>query len=280
MSVGRQIIALRNCIPKSNYNYNSINFIVVNCIFILHIISITKTPNGLTSLGVYFMIIIKTKERKRESPSRPKRNSPFKVRVKNSYKTTIMIRLFSQLCKYFKQTSLNNEIYIFNTYISSIDEDALICPICGAKHSLSLFATYARHLVTYNNNTAHNNIITILRYICSSCEHTHAILPSVIIPYMSFSFQFTISIIHDYLIHKFHSVEAMCEHYGIAITTFYRIFKNFKEHKKLWLGLLEYSIHSSLSFIEHMIRNTFIELDGFMLSFFKKTALSFFQESS
>ena len=226
------------------------------------------------------MIIIKTKERKRESPSRPKQNSPFKVRVKTSYKTIFMIRLFSQLCKYFNQISLNNEIYIFNTYISSIDEDALVCPLCGAKRSLSSFATYNRHLVTYDNNTSNDTIITIPRYICSSCGHTHAILPLVIIPYMSFSFQFTISIIHDYLIHKFHSVEAMCTHYGIAVSTFYRIFKKFKEHKKLWLGLLEDSVQSSLSFVQHILSNTFIQLENFILSFLKKTAISFFQGSS
>jgi len=48
------------------------------------------------------MIFIKTRERKKENPSQPKQSSPFKIRVKNSYKTTIVIRLFSQLCKCFK----------------------------------------------------------------------------------------------------------------------------------------------------------------------------------
>ncbi|GCD12737.1 hypothetical protein Ctaglu_43600 [Clostridium tagluense] len=43
------------------------------------------------------MLIIKTRERKREKPSRPKQRSPFKIRLKNSYKTIIMIRFFSQL---------------------------------------------------------------------------------------------------------------------------------------------------------------------------------------
>ena len=128
-----------------------------------------------------------------------------------------MIRLFSQLCKCYKQISSENEINIFNEHMKTICLEALVCPICGAKHALSPFASYKRHLVTYDISQAHDNIIIISRYICSSCEHTHALLPSVIVPYMSFSFKFTISIIHDYLVHKYHSVETMCEHYQIAI---------------------------------------------------------------
>lgn len=150
-----------------------------------------------------------------------------------------MIRLFSQLCKCFKQISFEEEIITFNKYVSSVNIEALVCPFCGAKHALSPFASYKRHLVTYNKNTAQDNIIIISRYVCSSCKRTHALLPSVIVPYLSFSFKFTVSLIHDYLVHKYHSVEAMCEHYGIAISTFYRILKTFKEHKQIWLGLLK-----------------------------------------
>ncbi|WP_367114826.1 DUF6431 domain-containing protein [Clostridium sp.] len=63
---------------------------------------------------------------------------------------------------------------------------SLVCPLYGAKHSISSFASYKRHLVTYDNNTVQDNVIVILRYMCSSCGHTPALLPSVIIPYSSF----------------------------------------------------------------------------------------------
>ncbi|MBZ9609418.1 hypothetical protein G9F73_016655 [Clostridium estertheticum] len=49
LDVVRQNIALWNCIPKSNYNYNTNNYLVINCFFNKHIISITKAPNDLTS---------------------------------------------------------------------------------------------------------------------------------------------------------------------------------------------------------------------------------------
>lgn len=226
------------------------------------------------------MIIIKTRERKRENPSRPKQRSPFKVRVKNSYETIIMIRLISQLCKRINQISFKNEIIAFNKYVSSVNIDTLVCPFCGAKHALSPFASYKRHLVTYDNNTAQDNIIIIHRYICLSCKRTHALLPTVIVPYMSFSFKFTVSLIHDYLVHKYHSVEAMCEHYGIAISTFYRILKKFKEHKQIWLGLLEDKLISNLSFVQHILNSSFDELGDFIIKFFKQNGLSFFQGTS
>lgn len=161
--------------------------------------------------------------------------------------------------------------------MSTLNEDALICSFCGAKHSLSFFASYKRHLVTYHGGTAFDNIITISRYACSSCGHTHAILPSVIIPYMSFSFRFTISIIYDYLVRTFTSVESMCEHYGIAITTFYRIFKSFKEHKKLWLGLMDDAIKSDLEFVTNINKASFLDNEIFLYEFFSTTALSFLQ---
>jgi transposase-like protein len=226
------------------------------------------------------MLIIKNRERKRENQSRPKQRSPFKIRVKNSYKTIIMIRLFSQLCKCFKQISFQNEINIFDEHIKTLNIEVLVCPFCGAKHALSSFASYQRHLVTYDNNAAQDNILIIPRYICSSCGRTHAFLPSVIVPYMSFSFKFTVSLIHDYLVRKYHSVEAMCEHYGIAISTFYRILKKFKEDKQLWLGILEDNLISNLSFVQHIINSSFDEIEDFIIQFFNQNGSSFLQVTS
>jgi transposase-like protein len=97
---------------------------------------------------------------------------------------------------------------------------------------------------------------------------------------MSFSFKFTLSIIYDYLVGKFNSVEAMCEHYGIAISTFYRILRKFKEHKSLWLGLLEDKLISDLKFIQTIINSTLIDIETFIINFFNRTSLSFFQGTS
>jgi C4-type Zn-finger protein len=88
-----------------------------------------------------------------------------------------MIRLFLQLCKCYKQISFENEINNFNEQLKSLNIEDLECPFCGARHALSTFASYDRHLVTYENNTVHDNLVNISRCICSSCGHTHALLP-------------------------------------------------------------------------------------------------------
>lgn len=191
-----------------------------------------------------------------------------------------MIRLFTKICKCFKQISSENEIDIFNDYIESLDIDSLACPSCSAKHALSPFASYERNLVTYDDEKACQHIIIIPRYICSSCGHTHAILPSVIVPYLSFSFKFIVSIIHDYITKKFNSVETMCSHYTIAISTFYRIFKTFKEHKTLWLGLLEDALISDLTFLQALRSMCLSETEEFIHRFLKQNGISFFQETS
>ena len=72
----------------------------------------------------------------------------------------------------------------------------------------------------------------------------------------------------------------MCEHYCLAIATFYRILRKFKEHKKLWLGILEDKLVSDLGFLEYIIRSTFTEIETFIISFLNTTALSFFQGTS
>lgn len=189
-----------------------------------------------------------------------------------------MIILFSKLCKAFKQISSENEIDTFNRYIKSINVSGLACPSCGAKHSMSIFAHYKRNLVTYDNNKVSENKVSIPRYICSSCNHTHAVLPPIIVPYAAFSFKFMVNIIYDYIKRRFNSVEAMCRHYQISISTFYRILNKFKEDKLLWLGFLKDKMISDLAFVQDIKRKTFAQTEYFMEKFLDKNGLSFLEK--
>ena len=85
---------------------------------------------------------------------------------------------------------------------------------------------------------------------------------------------------YDYLLKKFKSVEALCEHYHIAISTFYRIFNKFKEHKKLWLGLLEDKLTSNKIFAHTLKNASFADVEHFVINFLNKKNISFFQETS
>ena len=201
-----------------------------------------------------------------------------------------MIRLFRGICKAFHKINLDNDLNSFNTYISSIDVERLSCPYCKGKGRLTYFASYKRHLITYENGKVVDHIVEIPRYICPSCDHPHAILPSAIlpsailpsaiVPHRSFAFGFLVSLIYDYLTGTFSSVEMLCKHYEISISTFYRILDNFKEQKKLWLGLLGDKIIDDLDFIQNLRSAPFTIIEEFIKGFFMRRGVSFFQETS
>ncbi len=192
-----------------------------------------------------------------------------------------MIRLFSKLCKCFQQNKLNSlsDLDIFNTYIESINISKLTCNSCGAKHSLKYLCNYTRHLVIYHNEHVSDNIVIVPRFICKSCGCTHAILPSVIIPYKSYSFSFLISVLHDYIFKKFHSIQLLLKHYSLPQSTFYRILNNFKLHKKLWLGLLDSYLESNQNFIFKFKSCAYIENENFISKFFNRFKISFLQQN-
>jgi len=65
------------------------------------------------------------------------------------------------------------------------------CPMCGAKHPRwSMFDSYERDLISYEKGSYVIYRITISRIKCSSCGHTHAILPEIIVPYKILQFIF------------------------------------------------------------------------------------------
>jgi len=61
------------------------------------------------------------------------------------------------------------------------------CPICNASHSFHRHGTYERNLVSLDLSGITEEKRLILRVLCTSCGHTHAILPWDIIPFREFS---------------------------------------------------------------------------------------------
>lgn len=57
------------------------------------------------------------------------------------------------------------------------------CPCCGAKCSFHRHGTYIRNLLSMYDVDIIEESIEILRLFCTSCGHTHAILPWDVIPF-------------------------------------------------------------------------------------------------
>ena len=53
-------------------------------------------------------------------------------------------------------------------------------------------------MISFEKGHAVTYVITIIRYRCPSCGHTHAILPECLFPYRSYSFLFILAVMRDY----------------------------------------------------------------------------------
>ena len=166
-----------------------------------------------------------------------------------------MIRAFTIFCKlnFIKLSAME----LFTEAMRDFSKDKLStlvfpCPFCGTKHPhWSEFASYERDLISYEKSLAVTYKITVSRIICSSCGHTHAILPEIIIPYSSYSLIFILKVLRDYYLSHM-TVQQLCDKYTIAASTLYSWKQLFLLHKKLWLCVLEDAVTKPLTFLSSL----------------------------
>ncbi len=172
-----------------------------------------------------------------------------------------MIRPFTVFCK-LNRISFSDRQW-FKQETGSLSHTDGVCPACRAKACLSPFASYTRYLVEWAGGNPATHEITVQRYQCSSCGHTHALLSSALVPYSSYSLRFILMVLQAYFLHR-DSVQAVCERAGISVSTLYRWKSLFLAHKALWLGVLESLETSAPAFLDGMDG---ILLRGFCLKF-------------
>jgi transposase-like protein len=187
-----------------------------------------------------------------------------------------MIRWNTIFCKL--DFNILSVIDLFNESMKEFSLEKLLylnlpCPHCGAKSPIwNYHDSYSRYLIAFENNESVTYIIDIVRLICSSCEHTHAILPEVIIPHSSYSLIFIMFVLKDYFSKVL--VKNICEKYQISVSQLYRWIHLFKNHKKLWLGILEDTYQKALDFISSLLNHN---LSDRLKCFFTHTNQSFLQ---
>lgn len=179
----------------------------------------------------------------------------------------LMIRLFSVLCK-LNDIKFSDKKWFENAVGASFAPDQSF-PFCSAKGCLRLFGHYDRYLVEWDGRAQRSNTVTVPRYICDSCGHTHAMLPSCIIPYKSYSLRFLLIVLRSYFTRSC-SVVQICDYYGITISMLYRWLHLFQRQKALWLGVLGNMSALEVPFLA--------SLDGvFLKDFFLKYRFSYLQ---
>lgn len=114
------------------------------------------------------------------------------------------------------------------------------CPSCGApRDRYCRNGSYPRQLVCCINGSPSEHLISVCSLKCRSCGRSHALLPSVIVPYSSFSMGFLTSLIYARITRKFPTVPSLCQHFDISESTYYRIRKRFILDSKWLLAALD-----------------------------------------
>lgn len=116
---------------------------------------------------------------------------------------------------------------------------------------MSPVASYRRYLVEWEDGEPVTHTVTVQRYRCGSCRHTHALLPSMLVPYSSYSLRFILEVLRSYFL-KTDTVARICERVGIAVSTLYRWKRLFLMHKQLWLGVLEAAHRANCGFLDQL----------------------------
>jgi len=183
-----------------------------------------------------------------------------------------MIRLFTALCKTLLE--FVSEDQIFQDSSEGYIHHGKDCPRCGATGKLSSYGGYFRWLVSRRKRKTVSLSVWIRRFECSCCGTTHALLPDILTPYSSYSLNFKLTVLMAYF-ERDCTVEALCDEFGIAISTLYAWMKCLASHKELMVGVLLSKRTSALDFLRN-----FTESDGLsdiISRFFHKYGFSFMQ---
>lgn len=128
--------------------------------------------------------------------------------------------------------------HLLSQSMKQVDISRERCPVCGAVGRCSGVASYSRIMITVVCGARMEIAVEIPRVCCESCQHTHALLPDVLIPHGSYSLRFILSILNAYL-ERTEPVAQLCGHWAISISTLYGWIHLFLEQHNLWARSLE-----------------------------------------
>ena len=147
------------------------------------------------------------------------------------------------------------------------------CPICGSAGNCHIHDYYGRSIIDFQDGKRQKSDLCVMRVFCDSCEHAHAILPDVIIPYSSYSLLFILRLLGQYF--AGFNMEQLCERYQISQNQFYKWLALWKSHKQEWLGLLTDQEVSDVSFLKRIVMMN--SASSFFMGFVLHCAYSFLQ---
>jgi len=183
-----------------------------------------------------------------------------------------MIRKKAIRCKLFQLDS--SPKLRFQRFMKNFRPEQEACPFCGASGSCQIHGYYERSLIGFCDGRPVYDRIRVMRLICRSCRHTHAVLPDFIIPYAQYSLDFVIRVLHAHL-DSSATVREICERFAITPAILYSWKALYLEHRKLALGVLTAAVEIPGKLLLSLIRDP--DLSGFLHRFSLKWNRSFLQ---
>ncbi len=192
-----------------------------------------------------------------------------------------MIRKFFDLCKHYFKISRINDYELFLSLQKECNTPTQPCPFCKAPcDAFCKDGHYNRDFITYLNSLVIYHEVTIYCVQCTSCGHSHALLSSFLVPYSSYSVSFLLSLLFDYYTKKYKTVALLCEHYEIAISTFYRILRSFLRDRTFLKSMEQQLAYAdSLNISSHLYTRPLSNLSTLLQQFFSSYGYSFLQRN-
>lgn len=108
-----------------------------------------------------------------------------------------MIPLFVNLLKLKGKMKYADNFELYSEMLNNLPKH-FVCTRCGVEGDYYRDGKYQRNIVYYSKNDININQTTIKRVKCKHCEHSHALLPAVFVPYLSFSVSFILHLMYYY----------------------------------------------------------------------------------
>ena len=160
---------------------------------------------------------------------------------------------------------------IFDHAVSGFKPSECHCPVCGAVGRFQEIGSYERDMVSAHDGIRIDVRLTIRRFQCHSCGHTHALLPDVLIPYGSYSLRFILTVLLDHL-KRTCTVADLCGYWNIAISTLYDWIHLFIDQYNSWCRVLDRILWVSRESVSSIAR-----IPAFPSGFFLRFGFSFLQ---
>jgi len=228
--------------------------------------------------GVYALVIKLgiSEHNKKEKELRP--SSTVLSLTLRSPKRTIdfsMVRLFTALCKSLLEI-LSDKI-IFDDATSGYNYRVEACPRCGAIGKFKSYGKYSRGLCYHTGGKTVDSRVWVLRFECTSCGSTHALLPDVLTPYSPYSLSFVLTVLIAYF-EREATVVDICAKFGIAVSTLYSWKGRIASHKELMIGILKSRATPALEFLCNLFESR--KMSDSLRGFFRQYGFSFMQGQS